>query len=114
MKNVVRPDSDAPLTSVHFHEASVRRHIEAGSEFDWYGKRAIFGWSVGSVRALAEPIPVGTTSLTGFGARSFSDVVSVNEVPNIIHAAATSFLGFLGVSRECVGMFREVTGPTRI
>ena len=36
----------------------------------------------GQCARTPEPIPVGTSSLTGFGARSFSDVVSVNEVPN--------------------------------
>ena len=57
-----------------FHEARDRHRIKADSKFDWDDSGAIYGWRVGRVRALAEPIPVGTTGQTGFGARSFSVV----------------------------------------
>jgi len=57
-----------------FHEARDRHRIKVGPKFDWDGSGAVYGWRVGMVRALAEPIPVGTTGQTGFGVRSFSVV----------------------------------------
>ncbi len=55
-----------------FDDARDRHRIAFGSKFDWDGSVALYGWRVGNVRALAEPVPVGSTGQTGFGARSFS------------------------------------------
>ena len=55
-----------------FDDARDRHCIAVGSKFDWDGSGALYGWRVGNVRALAEPVPVGSTGQTGFGARSFS------------------------------------------
>ena len=57
-----------------FHEARDRHRIKVGSKFDWDGNSALYGWRVGRVRALAEPIPIGRTGQTGFSPRGFSVV----------------------------------------
>ena len=54
-----------------FHLARDRHRIAEGSTYDWDGKGARHAWRVGSVRALRKPVPVGSTGMTGFGARSF-------------------------------------------
>ena len=54
-----------------FRSARDRHRIADGSKFDWDGKGARYGWRVGTARALRNPVPVGSTGMTGFGARSF-------------------------------------------
>ncbi len=44
-----------------FQNARDRHRIAVGSKFDWDGSGARFGWRVGSVRALAKPVPVEST-----------------------------------------------------
>ncbi len=57
-----------------FHNARDSHRIAVGSKFDWDGSGARYGWRVGQARALAKPVPVGSTGRTGFGARSFAVV----------------------------------------
>ena len=57
-----------------FQNARDRHRIAVGSKFDWDGSGARYGWRVGSVRALAKPVPIGSTGQIGIGARSFSVV----------------------------------------
>ena len=45
--------------------------IVKNSTHDWNGKGVLYGWQVGTVRALKFPIPVGSTGMTGFGTRIF-------------------------------------------
>jgi hypothetical protein len=68
----VRSVSAYPFGSKQaFHDARDSHRIAVGSKFDWDGSGALYGWRVGSVRALAKAVPVGSTGQTGFGARSF-------------------------------------------
>ena len=48
-----------------------RHRIVEDSKHDWNGQGVLYGWQVGTVRALRTPIPVGSTGMTGFGARTF-------------------------------------------
>ena len=51
-----------PYGSVEdFQNARDRHRIAVGSKFDWDGSGARYGWRVGSVRALAKPVPVEST-----------------------------------------------------
>ena len=54
-----------------FHSARDRHRIAEGSNYDWDGKEVCYGWRVGSVRALRQPVPIGSTGMTGFAPRSF-------------------------------------------
>ena len=48
-----------------------RTILREGSTYDWDGNGVRYGWPVGSVRALRQPVPVGSTGQSGFGPRSF-------------------------------------------
>ena len=55
-----------------FDDARVRHRIAVGSKHDWDGSGSVYGWRVGTVRALREPVPVGSTGQVCFAERSFS------------------------------------------
>ena len=77
----LRPDLHHPRLSAGAHsygskqafdDARDRHRIAVGSKHDWDGSGSVYGWRVGDVRALREPVPVGSTGQVCFAERSFS------------------------------------------
>lgn len=75
-------DSASKYDGTHaFRSARDRHRIADGSKFDWDGKGSRYGWRVGTARALRNPVPVGSTGMTGFGARSFEVTFASSMAP---------------------------------
>ena len=82
-----------PYESPELFRAEAERHrIRAGSvEYDWSGEGERHAWHISAVRALAWPVPVGSTGQTGFSKpRSFEVVfaeVSGARAANATHSS---------------------------